>query len=118
MVKYFKQLAGGSLLFGLSSGISGFISLFLVPVYTKIFTPADYGIINLVNATFFLLTILVVFGLDSAVAVWFWDKTDEEERKKTFASWFWFQFFVSLAFCLAIIGFSSVLSRVILSSND
>jgi O-antigen/teichoic acid export membrane protein len=118
MLKYLKQLTGDSLIYGISSVISGFISLFLVPVYTKIFQPADYGILNLVNVTFFLLNIFVVFGLDSAVAVWFWDKTEESERKKTFASWFWFQTGISLVMCLLICVFSTVLSRAILSTPD
>src|SRR5258705_4359644 len=105
MLRYFKQLAGDSLIYGLSNVVSGFISLFLIPVYTKIFSPSDYGVLNLINVTFFLLTILVVFGLDAAVAVWFWDKTEEVERKKTFASWFWFQLFLSVGLCLVIIIF-------------
>jgi O-antigen/teichoic acid export membrane protein len=118
MLKYLKQLTGDSLIYGISSVISGFISLFLVPVYTKIFQPADYGILNLVNVTFFLLNIFVVFGLDSAVAVWFWDKTEESERKKTFASWFWFQTGIALIMCLLISVFSTLLSKAILSTPE
>lgn len=118
MIKYFKQLTGDSLIYGISSVVSGFISLFLVPVYTKIFTPNDYGILNLVNVTFFLLGIFVVFGLDTSVAVWFWDKTEEDERKKTFASWFWFQLAVSGLACLFTIIFSFFLSRIILSNGN
>jgi O-antigen/teichoic acid export membrane protein len=118
MIKYFKQLTGDSLIYGISSVISGFISLFLVPVYTKIFTPSDYGILNLVNVTFYLLTIFVVFGLDSAVAVWFWDAPEEVERKKTFASWFWFQSMISGLLSVLIIIASYFLSRVILSNGD
>lgn len=118
MIKYFKQLAGDSLIYGLSTVISGFISLFLVPVYTRIFAPADYGVINLVNVTFFLINILVVFGLDNSVALWFWDKTEEEERKRTFATWFWFQVIVSISFALVVILGSGLFSSWILSTKS
>ncbi|GAA4321363.1 lipopolysaccharide biosynthesis protein [Flaviaesturariibacter amylovorans] len=118
MLKHFKQLAGDSLIYGLSSVIAGLISLFLVPVYARIFTPADYGIVNLVNVTFFLLTILVVFGLDAAVAVWFWEHPEEQERRSTFASWFWFQLGAAGLFGALIFLSAPLLSRAVLSRPD
>jgi O-antigen/teichoic acid export membrane protein len=33
---------------------------------------------------------LVVFGLDSAASMWFWDKPERIDRSKTFSSWFGF----------------------------
>lgn len=118
MLKYFKQLAGDSLIYGISSVITSFISLLLVPVYTKIFSPTEYGVLNLVNVTFFLLNIFVVCGLDNSAAYWFWDKTELIERKRTFASWFWFQSLASVFFALITITFSVPLSRLILASPD
>jgi O-antigen/teichoic acid export membrane protein len=66
MLKYLKRLAGDFLIYGLSGVISKMIGIFLVPVYTRLFLPDDYGIINLINTTFFLIGILVVCGLDNS----------------------------------------------------
>ena len=65
MLKHLKQLAGDSLIYGLSGVVSKMIGIFLVPVYTRLFFPADYGIINLINTTFFLIGIKV-FIMDPA----------------------------------------------------
>lgn len=114
MNKYVRELLGGSLIYGLSGMITSVIMLFLVPVYTRVFTPADYGILNLVNITYFLLTLIVVFGLDNSAALWYWDKTEEAERKKTFASWMYFSFVISLLIAAVIVLFSERLSLFLL----
>ena len=109
MHKYVKELLGGSLIYGLSGMISSAMMLFLVPIYTRVFTPADYGVLNLINITYFLLTIFVIFGLDNSAALWFWDKTEDEERKKTFASWAYFSLAFSSAVAVLILLFSQTI---------
>jgi O-antigen/teichoic acid export membrane protein len=86
------------------------IGIFLVPIYTRLFLPKDYGIINLVNTTFILLTILIVCGLDSSFARWFYDSEDETERKRSFAAYMWFQLFLSIIIAAIIILLSPSIS--------
>jgi len=118
MHKYVKELLGGSLIYGLSGMISSAIMLFLVPIYTRVFTPADYGVLNLINITYFLLTIFVIFGLDNSAALWYWDKTDEPERKKTFASWAYFSVFFSSLVAVLVLLFSEQLSVLLLKDGQ
>lgn len=89
-MKQIKSLFNDSIIYGLSGIVSSFISIFLIPFYTKVFEPSDYGIISIVTTTSTLLTILLIFSLDNSAAVWFWDKPEYEERKKTFNSWLGF----------------------------
>jgi O-antigen/teichoic acid export membrane protein len=117
MIKLVRQLAGESVIYGLSGIISRFISLFLVPLYTRILLPSDYGILGLVNTTFFFVGIFVVFALDNSAARWYYDSEDEHERKKTFASWFWFQLSVSILVSAIVILLSSPLSQLILKER-
>lgn len=117
MFKKIKQLAGDSLIYGISSIITRFISIFLIPIYTKIFQPSDYGIINLVTTTFVLMGIFVVMGLDNSAALWYWDKEDEIERERTFSSWFWFQITVATCVGVVIIISSKLVSRLILNET-
>ncbi|MBK9483526.1 MAG: hypothetical protein IPO02_16455 [Bacteroidetes bacterium] len=93
-----KQLAGESLIYGISSMLSRFSGIFLVPLYTRLLLPADYGALSLVNSTFYFIIVLAVFALDSAAARWYYDTEDINERKKTIASWFWFQLISSLIY--------------------
>lgn len=98
-----KSLAKDSVIYGLSGIITRLITVFLVPIYTHIFAPKDYGTLNLLNTTFGLIGMLVIFALDSSVARWFYDTTDERERKVTFATWFWFQIVVSCIMAVLLI---------------
>jgi O-antigen/teichoic acid export membrane protein len=110
MIKYLKQITGDSLIYGISGVVSKMIGIFLVPIYTRLFLPKDYGIINLVNTTFILLTILIVCGLDSSFARWFYDSEDETERKRSFAAYMWFQLFLSIIIAAIIILLSPSIS--------
>jgi O-antigen/teichoic acid export membrane protein len=112
MLKYIKQLAGDSLIYGISGIVTKMIGIFLVPIYTRLFLPKDYGIINLINTTFFLLSILIVCALDNSAARWFFDSTEEADHKKSFGAYIWFQFFLAFIVALLIIIFSPGLNHL------
>jgi O-antigen/teichoic acid export membrane protein len=114
MLKELKQLTGETIIYGLSSVASGLISFFLIPVYTRLFSPADYGVVSLINISFVFLQTLVVFGLDNSVMFWYYHKEDEKERRKTFGSWIFFLFIVTFLTSLLIIIFSQTISGLIL----
>ena len=111
MLKHLKQLANDSLIYGLSGVVTKMIGILLVPIYTRIFLPEDYGIINLVNTTFFLIGILVTCALDNAAARWFYDSKNIEDHKKTFASYIWFQVVVALTCSIIIICTSTLIGK-------
>ena len=117
MLKYLKQLTGDSLIYGISGIVSKMIGIFLVPIYTRLFLPKDYGIINLVNTTFILLSILIVCALDSSAARWFFDSTEESDHKKTFGAYIWFQLFLAVIIAVIIIVFSPPLSKFFFKEN-
>lgn len=103
MLKQLKQLGSDSLIYGLSGIVTRMIGVFLIPIYTRLFVPKDYGIINLVNTTFFLLGLLVVCALDTATGRWFYDSKETEDHKKTFGTWIWFQFTLSVTIAIIVI---------------
>lgn len=117
MLKYLKQLTGDSLIYGISGIVSKMIGIFLVPIYTRLFLPKDYGIINLVNTTFILLSILIVCALDSSAARWFFDSTEKSDHKKTFGAYIWFQLFLAVIVAGIIIVFSASLSQFFFKEN-
>ena len=109
MLKQLKQLGSDSLIYGLSGIITRMIGIFLIPIYTRLFVPKDYGVINLINTTFFLLGLLVVCALDTATGRWFYDSKETEDHKKTFGTWIWFQFTLSVIIAIIIIILSPYL---------
>jgi O-antigen/teichoic acid export membrane protein len=91
-----KRLLSESLVYGLSAVVSSLVGFVLVPVYTRAFTPAEYGILAQINATTALTSVVAMFCLDNSAAVWFWDEPAADERRRTFSSW--------LAFLLVVGG--------------
>ena len=45
-----KELTKDTAIYGISTMIGRFLNFILVPLYTNIFSPADYGIIQLIYA--------------------------------------------------------------------
>ena len=109
MLKQLKQLGSDSVIYGLSGIVTRMIGIFLIPIYTRLFVPKDYGIINLINTTFFLLGLLVVCALDNSASRWFYDSKEEADHKKTFGTWIWFQFILSATVAIIIIVLSPYL---------
>lgn len=86
-----KSIASESIVYGLSGIISRFLTLFLVPIYTRVFTPTDYGVLSLVSSSIAVVQIFVVLGLDGAAHRWFWDTDDDRDRRRSISSWAWCQ---------------------------
>lgn len=114
--QYIKPLLTESVIYGLSGIVTSFISIFLIPIYTRIFTPYDYGIIGLLTTTSTLISMFIIFGLDNSVALWYWDKPSEEERRKTINAWYYFMGALSAVIGLVFVGFSAFFSELILNT--
>src|SRR5262249_29986173 len=80
-------LASDSLIYGLSGTITRFITVFLVPLYTRVLTPSDYGVMSLVRNSMILVAMFTSLALDSAAHRFYWDSEDIADRKATLANW-------------------------------
>ena len=60
-----KKLAGQTVLYGLSSMIGRAINFLLVPVYTKLLLPPEYGIVTELYAYAAFFNILYLFGMET-----------------------------------------------------
>jgi O-antigen/teichoic acid export membrane protein len=101
-----KRLLSDSVIYGLSGVLTRFISVFLTPIYTRIYTPDDYGVISILTNGYILVSIILVFSLDASTGRWFYDTNSVDKRKKVINTWIWFYFFSSLLFG-ALIFFSA-----------
>lgn len=113
-IPFLKKLAGESLIYGLSSVLTRFISVFLVPVYTRIFTPTDYGVVSLVVVVTALLNILLILSLDNSMGRWFYDSEDERDRKVTLNTFLWSCVCVAVLFAAVVILFRSFIASSLL----
>ncbi|MBK8785159.1 MAG: oligosaccharide flippase family protein [Chitinophagaceae bacterium] len=112
-----KKLLGDSFIYGLSGIITSFIGVFLIPLYTKIFEPSDYGIIALLGSLQSIVTILIIFGMDNSFGVWYYDDPTEKGKKIAISNWFFFS--LTLGFFVALLlGLGSYYIAMLLLGNS
>ena len=61
-----QQLAKDTALYGLSTILGRFLNFILVPFYTNIFPPSDYGIITNLYSYMAIFNIVFIYGMDSS----------------------------------------------------
>ena len=61
-----KKLAGQTAVYGLSSVLGRLLNYLLVPLYTAVFVPAEYGVVTEIYAYVAFLNILYIYGLETA----------------------------------------------------
>ena len=89
--RHLRQLASDSVVYGLSGIVARFLSVWLVPIYTRLLSPQDYGTLSLVNATLAVITSFSALALDNSAYRWYWDTDDMHDRRRTIGSWLWCQ---------------------------
>ena len=77
MKSRFKQLGKDSIIYGLGGMISKGIGFLLLPIYTRIFNPADYGTIEMLIVLNSFLGTLLVMGMDSAQSFYFFENKSQ-----------------------------------------
>lgn len=66
MIEKFRQLTKETFVYGISTILGRFLNFILVPFYTNIFLPEEYGIVTNVYAIIAILNVIFLYGLDSA----------------------------------------------------
>jgi O-antigen/teichoic acid export membrane protein len=64
-LKHIKQLAGQTAVYGIGIVIPRFLNLLLIPFYTNVFDPGEYGIITELYAYVVFLIIFLTYGLET-----------------------------------------------------
>jgi O-antigen/teichoic acid export membrane protein len=97
-----KKLLGDSFIYGISGIITSFIGVFLIPLYTRVFNPADYGIIALLGSLQSIVIIFIIFGMDNSFAVWYYDDPTEKGKRIAVSNWFFFSMVFGFVFALLL----------------
>jgi O-antigen/teichoic acid export membrane protein len=81
-----RHLTGESLIYGLGQVSGRAVNLLLVPILTRALTPQAYGVADLVLAYSQTALLVLVFGMDSALARHFYEQPDREARVRMASS--------------------------------
>jgi O-antigen/teichoic acid export membrane protein len=108
-----KKLFKESIVYGLSRYIGKFISVFLLPLYTAMLTPEDYGILDLLGTIAVVSTFLIISGSDTALGYFYYRKEFSSQRRKMVSTSLWIRIIFSLIAFVIIFFFSKNLSLLI-----
>ncbi|HKR03060.1 MAG TPA: oligosaccharide flippase family protein [Bacteroidia bacterium] len=78
-----KKLAGQTAIYGLSSIVGRLLNYLLVPFYTRIFSPAEYGVVSELLAYVSFIMIIFTYGMETS---FFHFSEKDHDRNKVYAS--------------------------------
>ena len=86
MAKTLKSLAGQVAIYGISSVVARLLNYLLVPYYTRIMTPAEYGVITDIYALIPFALVVLTLGMESGYFRFAAKAEGDAERKGVYAT--------------------------------
>lgn len=111
--RFFKE----SVIYGLSLYIQKFIGVFLLPLYTAMLTPEDYGILDLLGTVTVISIYLVVAGTDSSLSYYYFRKEHFDERSVMVSSTLWVRIIFAAAAFIIVGALSGPLTTLIFGKD-
>ncbi|MBO6050947.1 MAG: oligosaccharide flippase family protein [Bacteroidales bacterium] len=108
MANPLKQLAGETAIYGLSSILARILNFLFVPIYTRLLTQVQYGVVTEFMAYIAILQVVLVLGLETG-CFRFANKEGEDPRK-VYSGALLTVFGLNLAFLACMVAFSGPIS--------
>lgn len=112
-----KRLSGDSLVYGLGQVSGKAVNLLLVPVLTRALLPQQYGVAELVVSYSASALLVLVFGMDGALARFFYEQDARESRVRMVSSSFAFRLVTGGAVALLLAVFAVPLAERLLGGG-
>lgn len=101
-----RKLGGEALIYMLGMLLARAASLIMLPVYTRVLTPADYGVLQLLDMTSDVVAILVSAGCTAGVMRFYFKAQAERERRAVLGSAIAMQIGLNLVGTILIVIFA------------
>jgi len=112
-----KRLTGESVIYGLGQVSGRAVQLILVPVLTRALTPGAYGVSELVFAYLQTAVLVLVLGMDSALARFFYQEPHREARVRMVSTSLTFRLVTGTLVSLALVAAAGPLSGQLMGSD-
>jgi O-antigen/teichoic acid export membrane protein len=103
-----RKLAGQTAIYGLPSILGRFLGYLLVPMYTRVFTQAEYGTVNVFYSYAAFLMVVLTYGMETA---FFRFNETYEEKNRVFSTAMISLIFSSVLFLLLVSVFAQPIAR-------
>lgn len=88
-----------------------FVPVFLVPIFTSVFTTEEYGLVDILTSISFFITVLGTIQLESSVSRFYYEAKTFKKRKILISTVFWIVLGSSLFILLLIFVNSSWITK-------
>jgi O-antigen/teichoic acid export membrane protein len=112
-----KSFIKQSSIYTISSFLSRGISLLLIPLYTRVLNPADYGAIDILTLSCTLINMIIALEIHQAIAR-FYNAWSETERKRNISTALYFTIAVYLLFIFFSFPFRANLAAYFLNDKS
>jgi O-antigen/teichoic acid export membrane protein len=114
-MSYLKKLAGQTAIYGFSSVVPRLLNYILVPLYTRVFLPEEYGVVTEMYAYLAFLLILLTYGMETG---FFRFATKDEDSSLTYSTAFYSLLTSSVLFIGLVYLFSNSISSLLQYPNN
>lgn len=111
-----RTLGKQSLIYGIGTILTRIVTFLLLPLYTNVFTAAEYGVVSLAYAFIGFTIMLYRYGMDAALMKYYIE-AEGEEKKKYFTTIFISQVITSLIFSSLLFISASMIAPIILGGS-
>ena len=118
MSRQIINLTKQTLTYGLGNILTRFITFLLLPLFTNLLTPEEYGLATLVFVFLGFMNIIYHYGIDSAFLRSFGEAKDKESKRRLFSTAIWLSLGTGFTFSLLIYTFSGSISAILLKDTQ
>lgn len=105
-----KKLAGQTAIYGIPGILGRILGYLLVPLYTRVFAPGEYGTVNVFYSYASFLMVVLTYGMETA---FFRFHQQEDDKEKVFSTGMISLLFTSGVFIFLISVFAGPIARFI-----
>jgi O-antigen/teichoic acid export membrane protein len=115
-----RRLGGQTLVYGIGGAALQLVGIVTLPVLARVFSPADYGVLELGLVVSAILMIVVDAGMASASQRSYFDYSDvqETQRRRVLATAFGFQVLVGTIVAALLVAFADPIARQLFDGRD
>jgi len=112
------RLSSDTVSYGVGKLGEGIAALVLIPVLTRAFSPAEFGVWDVAMTFFMLSATAASLGLEPALGAFYFGTRDEARKKLVASTSIWFRLLSSLAVAVPIFAFAPRISAVIFGTSE
>ncbi len=113
-----NRILSDSFTYTLPTVVSALLSFAVLPIYTRLISPSDYGALDLIIIMATLINKVIVLEITQGLGRFYADEHNVRKKINYCASAFWFTLFVFLSFTLGALYFRSSLYIIVFGHSD